>query len=203
MIRYLICACVTLLVGIAPMANATVLVSEDFGTVSGGTYVSGQAVGPVFTLTSGNVDVLAGGFFGALCVTGTTQPCVDLNGSAPGSLASSSIVLAAGNYVLSFILNGSQRGVDASTTVTLGALFTQTYVTPSATLNNLVTQAITVASNTTAVLSFSSNTPGAVGSILDNISLATAGAPGVPEPSSSVLLFLGALPLAWKFSRRA
>ncbi len=202
MIKGLIFSCATLLLGIAPLAQATVLGFEDFSTVSPGTYGSGAAVGPFFTLASGNVDVLGGGFFGGLCTSGTTQPCVDLNGDTPGSLVTSSLVLPAGNYVLSFVLNGSQRGVDASTTVTFGALFTQTYITPSATVDNLITQAINVAANTTAVLSFTSNTPGAVGSILDNVSLATA-TQGAPEPSTSMLLFLGALPLAWKFSRRS
>ena len=200
MLKGLSLACVGVLFGIAPMAHATVIFSENFSAVTPGTFTLGQAVGTGFTVTAGSIDAVGAGFFGALCVGGETAPCVDLNGSSAGTLATSGLVLIPGNYLLSFVLNGSQRGVDASTTVSLGALFTQTYITPSATANNMINQAITVASGTTAVLSFASNTPGFIGSLLDNVSLSTE-ASAIPEPSS-LLLCLGALPLAWKLSRR-
>ena len=200
MLKGLSLACVGVLLGIAPMAHATIIVTEDFSTVLPGTYNLGQAVGTAFTVTAGSVDVVGGAFFGGLCVGGETAPCVDLSGNNAGTIATSSLALGPGNYLLSFVLNGSQRGVDASTTVSLGALFSQTYITPSATANNVINQAITVASGTTAVLSFASNTAGNIGSLLDNVSLTTT-ASAVPEPSS-LLLCLGALPLAWKLSRR-
>ena len=168
----------------APGAQAAQVFSENFDTTATGTFNALSAVGN-FSLTSGSVDVLGGSFFGSLCTGSTTGNCVDLSGNSAGSLSSGVLSLNAGNYTLAFVLNGSQRGVPTSATVSLGSVFTQTYSLASADLNSF-SIAIAVPANTTGVLSFVSNTPGGTGAILDNVSLNSI--TGVPEPATMGLL---------------
>jgi hypothetical protein len=120
-------------------------------------------------------------------------------GNPQGILASGSLALTPGtNYFLSFDLIGSQRGPTASTTVTLGAagcsgagcIYSHTFSLASGDdtdgiISNLL---VTVSGPTAAILTFTSNTPGQVGNLLDNVSITTAAATGAPEPSSMVLI---------------
>jgi len=82
--------------------------------------------------------------------------------------------LAPGTYTLSFALIGSQRGLTTSTTVTLGSLFNQTFILGSSDLTDgIVNDTITVAAPTTALI-FTSDTPGNIGALLDNVNFAAA-----------------------------
>ncbi len=167
-----------------PSAQAAQIFAENFDTTSTGTFNAISAVGN-FNVTSGSVDVLGGSFFGFLCTGAATGNCVDLSGNSAGTLSSGSLALNAGNFTLAFVLNGSQRGVTTSTTVSLGSLFSNTFVLASSDLNSF-SFPITVPSNTTAVLSFVSNTPGGTGAVLDNVSLNSITA--TPEPATMGLL---------------
>jgi hypothetical protein len=181
-----------------PVAAATIF-SENFNGATVG-QKTGIITGTGFTVGSGNVDVVGPGFGAFLCVGASTVNCVDLNGSTNGSISSSStIAFAAGDYVLSFVLNGSQIGPTTSTTVSLGSLFTAQVFTLTA--GSIGTQTInfTVASPTSATLTFASGTAGNSGALLDNISIDTVS--GVPEPTTFVLIGGGLLPLAL-FARR-
>jgi len=181
-----------LMVMVLPAAAATIF-SENFNGATVGVKNPGAISGTLFSVASGSVDVLGTGFGAFLCVGSSSGNCVDLNGDAKGTLSSTSpIALAAGNYVLTFTLNGSQRGVATSTTVSLGSLFTQTFAENSGDLNVFAIN-FSVAASTSATLTFTSNTSGATGALLDNISLDTS---AVPEPTTFILIGGGLLPIA-------
>jgi hypothetical protein len=143
-----------------------------------------------FTVTSGTVDVVGGALFGSLCVSPESGNCVDLDGSstgAPGQISSAILTLAPGTYILSFDLIGSQRGVDTSTTVTLGSFYSQAFLLASSdTTSGIVSAVIHVGTTTMAPLVFTSNTSGFFGALLDNVSLAST-----PEPATLSLLGIG------------
>jgi hypothetical protein len=154
------------MVMVLPAAGATIFsenFSENFNSATVGVKNVGAIAGTQFSVGSGSVDMFGTGFGAFLCVGFSSGNCVDLNGDAAGTLSTTSpIVLAAGNYVLTFTLNGSQRGVATSTTVSPGSLFTQTFAENSDDLNVFAIN-FSVASSTSATLTFTSNTSGARG----------------------------------------
>lgn len=176
--------------------GATIL-TENFDELTVGLTVTSAGV---FSATGGtNVDIVGPGLFGGLCASPTSGKCLDLDGSgglSQGTIQTSAISLIPGvNYVLSFDLIGSQRGNQTSTTVSFGS-YSQTFVLDSGdTTAGIVTNApITVSSPTSANLTFTSNTPGNVGALLDNVVITSVPVTsGVPEPSSSILLGSGLL----------
>jgi hypothetical protein len=123
---------------------------------------------------------------------------VDLDGDVQGGLTSANFVLAPGNYVLIFDLNGSQRGVATSTTVTLGSFVNQTILQNSSDLGPAETFNFSVVSGTTTNLVFTSNTPGNIGALLDNVFVLNT---AIPEPSTFGLM-LGAIPVLWAVRKR-
>ena len=99
--------------------------------------------------------------------------------------------LAPGVYNLSFNLIGSQRGNTTATTVTLGSLFNETFVLSSGDITDgIVNTMITNRTATTVSLVFTSDTPGNVGALLDNVSL-TPATVVTPEPTTFMLVGFG------------
>jgi PEP-CTERM motif len=131
------------------------------------------------------------GLFSAiyLCVLPESDICVDLDGStgAAGQISSASLSLAPETYILSFDLIGSHRGVDTSTTVSLGSLYNQTFSLSSGDITSgIVNTTINVGTTTVAPLIFASMTPGDIGALLDNVTLVST-----PEPATLSLLCIG------------
>jgi PEP-CTERM motif len=176
---------------IAPTACKADGISENFNAVTPA--LNATNIGSFFTVTGGAVDIVGGALFGNLCVAPESGNCLDMDGSngTAGQISSATMSLAPGTYTLSFDLIGSQRGVTTSTTVTLGSLFTQTFSLGSSDVTSgIVNDTIVVGSATDAALVFTSNTPGNIGALLDNVNFASASV-ATPEPATLSLLGIG------------
>jgi hypothetical protein len=183
-------------------ARADVLLSENFDELT--PHLSATSVGAFHTVNGTNVDILGGGLYGYLAVSPESGYFVDVNGTGgnpQGSLQSASpITLYAGDtYHLSFDLIGSQRGNTASATVTFGS-YDQTFnLRSDDDTSGIVSDAvITVTSTTAAYLTFTSNTSGQVGALLDNV-LVTG--PGSLAPTSGSISsgYGGSVPIVGPF----
>lgn len=192
----------------ASVQAGPVVFTENFNELTPVT--SATSVGIFSAVDGTNVDIVGnsnGNLDAALCASPESGNCVDLDGSSgnpQGVLqTTSAYLLEPGvDYYLSFDLIGSQRnssgnitntsgGVTTSTTVTLGPsggpdLYNQTFVLGSGDdTDGIVSDyLITVSTPESVYLTFTSNTPGYIGALLDNVSLVTS----IPEPSSLALL---------------
>src|ERR1700733_10204652 len=148
----------------------TTLLNENFDELT--PMLTATSAGQFSAIDGTNVDIVGGSLFGSLCVAPESGNCIDLDGSngnnPQGILRSNTAfsLVPGVNYYLSFDLIGSQRGNTTSATVTFGSY--------------------------DKVFTLTSNTPGNVGTLLDNV-LLTSSAPstGVPEPATLGLLGLG------------
>jgi hypothetical protein len=186
----LLVAAVVLLL-MAPAACKADGISENFNAVTPA--LNATNIGSFFTVTGGTVDIVGGALFGNLCVAPTSGNCLDMDGSTgqAGQISSAMMSLAPGTYTLSFDLIGSQRGLTTSTTVMLGSLFNQTFTLGSSDVSSgIVNDTIIVGAPTTAALVFTSNTPGNIGALLDNVNFAAASV-ATPEPATLSLLGIG------------
>ena len=174
-----------------PVAHAATLLAENFDELTPGP--SQTSVGAFQTISGTNIDVvgsIGGTFFPTLCATPESGNCVDLDGlggNPQGILQTVvPITLVNGvNYFLSFDLIGSQRGTTTSTTVTFGS-YNQTFVLLSGDDSSGIVVNALVTGSGPANLTFTSNTAGDVGAVLDNVLVTTASS--VPEPSSMLLM---------------
>jgi hypothetical protein len=175
------------------LAGASTILSENFDELTA--HLSATSVGAFKAIDGTNVDIVGpGDGFGALCATPESGNCIDLDGSygnPQGVLQSGSITLDPGvNYYLSFDLVGSQRGATTGATVNFGS-YSQTFVLSSSDdTDGIVTnELVTVGAVTLTNLTFTSNTPGDIGSVLDDVSITSSpsGVSPVPEPSSILL----------------
>ncbi len=176
---------------IAPAVCKADGISENFNAVTPA--LNATNIGSFFTVTSGTVDIVGGALFGSLCVAPESGNCLDMDGSTgtAGQISSAMMSLAPGTYKLSFDLIGSQRGVETLTTVALGSLFDETFdLASSDVTGGVVNDTILVTSPTTAALVFTSQTPGNIGALLDNVSFAPASV-ATPEPATLSLLGIG------------
>ncbi len=171
------------------------ILNETFDELTAGP--SATSAGAFSTINGTNVDIVGPGYFPSLCVAPESGNCIDMDGTYgnPQGQLQSNTEFAAGSYLLSFDLIGSQRGNTASTTVTFGNYdqeFTlgSTVDTGGIVLNHLVTL------TSPGYLLFASDTPGDIGDLLDNVVVSTAPTTtsNVPEPST--LLLMGSALLA-------
>jgi hypothetical protein len=175
----------------------TTLLNENFDELT--PMLTATSAGQFSAIDGTNVDIVGGTLFGSLCVAPESGNCIDLDGSngnnPQGILRSNTAfsLVPGVNYYLSFDLIGSQRGNTTSATVTFGSYDKVFTLTSGDLASGIVSdQLITVSAPTSAYLTFTSNTPGNVGTLLDNV-LLTSSAPstGVPEPATLGLLGLG------------
>jgi hypothetical protein len=206
MLKLLLCGPALLLA--TGVMHADTVFSENFNTVYGGFSLS--TAGQFSAAPGTNIDVL--GPFGdanaqayqGLCSGPESGNCVDLggtatsgaNGNPQGNIElTTSLNLAAGTYLLSFDLLGSQRGVSTSTQVNFGP-YSQTFNLNSSDVD-VVSELVTVTGGPTQLQFIELAPPGNVGAVLDNITIAST-----PEPSSLALLATGLLGSAGMIRRK-
>ena len=180
-------------IGLSPaIAAASPILFEHFDELS--VQESATSAGAFHTIDGTNVDIVGpGNGFGYLCTAPASGNCIDLdgsNGNSQGILQSGSIALDPGmTYDLTFDLLGSQRGNETSTTVDFGS-YSQTFLLNSSG-GGLDNVSFTVNSATTTNLTFTSNTPGNVGAILDNVAITATPNTVSPVPEPSSIVFTG------------
>jgi hypothetical protein len=176
-----------------------VLLNENFDEL---TPQEGATMVGAFTAINGtDVDIVAnGGIFGYLCQPPESGNCIDMDGGYawgnPQGQLQSNMLFPAGKYLLSFDLIGSQRGITASTTVTFGN-YDQTFVLTSTDdiTGIVVNEPVTLSAP--GYLLFASNTPGQIGTLLDNVVVTDT-----PEPCSVILFGSGLVAAASAVRRR-
>ncbi len=196
----LVCLCLTSILS----CRTGTLLSENFDELP--VAMATTSAGAFHTINGTNVDLVGGNVYGFLCHPPASRNCIDLDGTGghPQGLLQSvnSFMLEPGmKYYLSFNLIGSQRGNTTSTTVTFGP-YHQTFVLASNDDSSGIVRNAPVAVNvpTPAFLTFSSNTPGDMGAVLDNVSITAS-----PVPAWGwllVLLLFGVLILGWRLGRK-
>lgn len=174
-----------------PLLGANILIAENFDSLVNGTYHQNAAIG-VFHVLQGSVDVLGPAFGPGLCVSPASGQCVDLDGDDQGGIYVD-LNLTAGPYNLAYVLDGSQRllygtfgpAVNSSIIVTLGTFYSRTFTDIPAFSSGSYSDIINVSSPGVARLSFVSQTPGPIGTLLDTVLLSAVSSDSpTPEPAT-------------------
>ena len=197
--------CGVLVFGLVGQSHATVIFSDNFNAENGGIGRLNYDAFANWSVSNGTVDLIGSpDFFDFFPDNGLY---VDLDGTSfqAGTFTSIGIPVTPGNYILSFLLAGSQRGDVNTVQVSVsGGLASSIYTLASDVPLTLETMSFTVLAPTTINLSFhnegSSNN---IGLILDNVSVSTA----VPDSGSTTVLLgiaiIGLFLMGWKFTRLA
>lgn len=174
----------------AAPASATVVFSDNFDS-----YPASQVpwAGNGVWTTGNGVDLVKSGDYGLMCAFGTGN-CVDLSGSAPGSI-SHSLFLTPGRYNLSFDFTGNQLDAAGGPRPQVGftaAIDSFSHNTgplsnSSSTFSSYASDFV-ISSAGNYLLSFTQDVGGDPyrGSIVDNVSVSA-----VPEPAAWALMILG------------
>ncbi len=183
--------CISALCVVPASVQAVTILSENFDELT--TSLGVTSVGAFSAIDGTNVDIVGPTLLSGLCAAPESGNCVDLNGTGgnpQGVLRSNTpITLSPGiDYRLSFDLIGSQRDLTTSTTVNFGP-YNQTFVLASGDVSSgIVSNAlVTVGATTVANLTFTSNTGGQIGALLDDVLITSV----IPEPSTALLVALG------------
>ena len=193
-----------LLMGSVAFADSLTLLNEDWSTTSVGSYSQGQTFGS-WKVSSGTVDVLGAGYYGALCASGgISGKCLDLAGVSAGNiLATDSLSLNPGSsYTLSFELAGSQRGNTNTVYVTLGSAFSTAVTLASGDKAQTYSYTFTVDNPTIAYLTFQDAPNSSAGALLGKVSLVDPPIGNVPEPTSLAMLSGGLVMMGGFFRRK-
>jgi hypothetical protein len=186
------------IVSASVLATGGTVLSENFDELTPAAAV--MSVGQFSAISGTNIDIvgsLNGSFFPGLCLGPESGNCIDLDGSNGLSQAilQSNATFPAGTYFLSFNLIGSQRGNTTSTTVTFGP-YNQTFTLASGDVSSGIVSNVAVTLTTPSHLTFTSNTPGNSGSLLDNVVITSNAAPSAtPAPATLWLVILGCMTL--------
>jgi choice-of-anchor C domain-containing protein len=144
-----------------------------------------------WTIESGSVD-----WIGSYWQAADGARSIDLSGNGPGAISQTLATTIGNTYVVTFFLSGNPEGAPAAKTLTVGASgadaksFTFDIGVAGNTRSDMKWAAQEysfVATNSSAVLTFTSTTPGDTGPALDNIKVAESVPPSPSvAPSASV-----------------
>lgn len=139
-----------------------------------------------WTVGVGNVDLV-----GLLWTAASGVNSVDLNGTKKGEIHQTLTTVVGQNYQLSFELAGNFQGGTAikNLSVNIGPNGLYSFDTTGMSAVNMgwIQHSVTfVAVSSATTLSFASNTSGAYGPVIDNVSVTA-----VPEPESFAMLLAG------------
>jgi hypothetical protein len=173
------------LLGLTAPLYSTTLLNEDFEELTASR--GATSAGAFSTISGTNVDIVGPAWYSRLCAASESGSCIDLDGTKgnPEGQLQSNTLFAAGSYLLSFDLIGSQRENTASTTVTFGN-YDQTFTLASADDTDGIVVDRPVILSSPGYLLFVSDTPGFMGDLLDDVVVSVATS-NVPEPSNSLL----------------
>jgi hypothetical protein len=200
--------CGVLVLGLVGQSHATVIFSDNFNTENGGIGQLNYNHFANWSVSNGTVDLIGSpGFFDFFPGNGLY---VDLDGSTfqTGTFTSIGIHVTPGNYILSFLLAGSQRGDVNTVQVNVsGGLASSTYTLGSNVPLTLETMSFTVLAPMTINLSFlNEGISNNIGLILDNVNVDRVST-AVPDSGSTTVLLgiamIGLCLMGWKFTRLA
>jgi hypothetical protein len=195
-----------LVFGLAGQSHATVIFSDNFNTENGGIGQLNYNSFANWSVTNGTVDLIGSpGFFDFFPGHGLY---VDLDGTSfqAGTLTSVGIPVTPGNYTLSFLLAGSQRGDVNTVQVNVsGGLASSTYTLASNVPLTLETISFTVLAPMTINLSFhNEGISNNIGLILDDVNVNRVSTPVPDSGSTAALLGIAMIGLGvtgWKCRR--
>lgn len=184
--RLVLAVCSVLVFGLVEQSHATVIFSDNFNTENGGIGRLNYNSFANWSVTNGTVDLIGSpGFFDFFPGHGLY---VDLDGTSfhAGTFTSRGILVTPGNYTLSFLLAGSQRGDINTVQVNVsGGLASSTYTLASDVPLTRETMSFTVLAPMTVNLSFLNEGPSNnIGLILDDVNLNR----GVPDSGTTAVL---------------